>query len=149
MEPVTDKLEKWVSMYNRVIREWLNRELRDFDDLNESNYYYILIVCEHPGLAQSELIQYIYREQSIVTKAVRYLVSKGWIEMTKDPADRRRSVVSPTQKAHDAYPKLKRIASQANAFATEGLEPDEARQLESLLKKALLPLPGIDKFWLA
>ena len=146
MAAVTEKLEKWVSMYNRVIREWINQQLREFPDLTESNYYYILIVAEHPGVSQSELIQYICREQSIVTKAVRNLVQKGWLQIDKNANDRRRTILSPTDKGMAAYPKLRHIAQNANGFATTGLEPDEARELERLLKKALVPLPGIEKY---
>ncbi|KRM72151.1 MarR family winged helix-turn-helix transcriptional regulator [Lacticaseibacillus brantae] len=146
MEAVTDRVEKWISMYNREIREWLNQQLRPFPDLTESNYYYILIVTEHPGISQSELIRYIYREQSIVTKAVRNLVQKGWLQVAKDANDHRRTVVSATEQGKALYPQLKAIAQQANVFATTGLEPDEARELERLLKKALLPLPGIEKY---
>lgn|GEM_PF-2887416 len=142
----SEKIEKWTSMYNRVIREWLNHQLKPFPDLTESNYYYILIVVEHPGLSQSELIQYIYREQSIVTKAVRNLVQKGWLQIDKDQNDRRRTVVSATEKGQAAYVKLHQIVQNVNIFATTGLEPEEAQELERLLKKALVPLPGIEKY---
>lgn len=137
MVQTTDKIEKWASMFNRAIRDWLNRELHDFSDLNDSNYYYILIVVETPGVSQRELIAAIDREQSIVTKAVRHLVASGWLRIERDPSDRRKSAVYGTDKAVSQYPVIKDIATRANYFATQGLTPTEGQELERLLKKAI------------
>lgn len=133
---MTLQVEKLISMYNRSIREYLNTRLKDWP-LNESNFYYILIICEHPGMAQKDLVNGIYRQQSIVTKVVTTLIKTGWVDMRTDQNDKRRRNVFPTEQATAAYAALKQIQTDANAFALSGLDGAEASQLGALLAKAI------------
>ena len=139
MNPSTEKIEKWTSVYNRIIREWINSELRGFPELNDSNYYYILLVFEQPGISQKELTEAIFREQSIVTKAINYLIKHDWLRKESDPSDRRRSLIFVTEKGKKSYPIIKDIATRSNVFATEALTAEEAAEMERLLLKAAKP----------
>lgn len=134
------KIEMWISIYNRAIREWINIQLKDVPELNDSNYYYVLLVFENPGISQKDLIKGIYREQSIVTKAIKFLIEHGWLRREKNDQDRRKSKIFVTEKGRDNYQFLKGIASGASEFAIQGLSEDEATQLQALIKKATKPI---------
>ncbi|AEV94609.1 MarR family winged helix-turn-helix transcriptional regulator [Pediococcus claussenii] len=134
------KIEKWISIYNRAVREWINIQLKDVPELNDSNYYYVLLVFENPGVSQKDLIKGIYREQSIVTKAIKFLIEHGWLRREKNAQDRRKSKIFVTEKGRSNYQFLKGIASGASEFATQGLSENEAMQLQLLIKKATKPI---------
>lgn len=133
---MTLQMEKLISMYNRAIREYLNTRLKGWS-LNESNFYYVLIICEQPGIAQKNLMSGIYRQQSIVTKVVNTLVANGWADMRVDLDDKRRRNVFPTEKATEAYKELKKIQMDTNSFALTSLTKNEEKQLGTLLTKVI------------
>lgn len=135
-------LEKIISIYNRAIREYLNVELRPFN-LSESNFYYVLLVCEQPGISQKTLIKKIFRQQSIITKAVHYLTKEDWLQMVVDPDDKRRRRLYPTAKALAAYPEIKTIQKKSETYALQGFTPEEATLLAKLVNKGIdTLLPG-------
>ncbi|GKT02976.1 MarR family winged helix-turn-helix transcriptional regulator [Furfurilactobacillus sp. WILCCON 0119] len=132
-----ERLGKWIAMYNRTIQNWLATALKDFPELNETNFDYVLIVHDHPGISQKELINEVYREQSIIAKSVKYLVSSGWLRMEKDPNDHRISRLYSTEKGEAANAQLKALALQADQFAVTGLTETETRELQRLVQKGL------------
>lgn len=130
------KLEKLVNMYNRMMREQLNQKVSVFG-LNESNYYYVLLVCENTGITQNNLIKMVYRKQSIVTKALNKLTADGWFIMQPDANDQRRKLIYPTKKSQSVYSEIKGITDQINDWATTSFSSNEKVELEKLLLKAV------------
>lgn len=104
---------------------------------NENNYYYVLIICEHHEITQAELNRIVYRQQSIITKAVQFLEINDWLTVSVDSNDRRRRIIKPTKKAIDNYGALKKIVDDANEYARKGLSDDEFAQLDSLITKVI------------
>lgn len=131
-----DKFERKVHLYNNLIRSYIRHRLADYD-LNENNYYYVLIICEHHEITQAELNRIVYRQQSIITKAVQFLEKKDWLTVSVDSNDRRRRIIKPTKKAIDNYGALKKIVDDANKYARKGLSDDEFAQLDSLITKVI------------
>jgi len=130
------KIEKLLNMSNRVVRNQLNQDLAPYG-LTENNYYYVLLVCEHEGILQNELMRMVYRKQSIVTKALQRLIAEGWLVIASDATDQRRKPLFPTTKSKSAYQALKQVAESANQWIVEGLSENESRQLEQLLTKVV------------
>lgn len=128
------KYEKNFSMINRAIRQRLARDLKPYD-LNESNFMLVLLVCEHPGISQEALNRQVYRDHSIVTKAVKRLAVNGWFTVQPDASDRRRKLLFPTQLARTSYPQIIAVAERANQWVAAGLTPGEQAQLDQLLSK--------------
>ena len=83
-------IEKWCSVFNRKIRTEINRRCSKYG-LHEANFFYLIIVDEHPGISQNYLIQTIQREQSIVTKHINHLVADGWLRKDVAKNDRRKN----------------------------------------------------------
>ncbi|HJF53750.1 MAG TPA: MarR family transcriptional regulator [Limosilactobacillus coleohominis] len=131
-----DKFERTVHLYNNLIRSYIRHKLVDYD-LNENNYYYVLIICEKHEMTQTELNQIVYRQQSIITKAVQFLEKNDWLTVDIDVNDRRRRIIKPTEKAINNYDALKRIVDDATQYARKGLSDDEFAQLNSLITKAV------------
>lgn len=131
-----DKFERTVHLYNNLIRSYIRHKLVDYD-LNENNYYYVLIICEKHEMTQTELNQIVYRQQSIITKAVQFLEKNDWLTVDIDVNDRRRRIIRPTEKAINNYDALKGIVDDATEYARKGLSDDEFAQLNSLITKAV------------
>ena len=127
--------EKWAAIYNREVRNYINLKLKPFE-LQENNFYYILIIIENPGVSQKVLSEYMRREQSIVTKAIRPLIQHGWLELVKDPADKRQTMIYPTEKSLSAYPALKETLGLINTNITSGLTKVESEEFNRLIQKA-------------
>lgn len=134
-----DKFERKVHLYNNLIRSYIRHRLVNYD-LNENNYYYVLIICERHAMTQTELNQIVYRQQSIITKAVQFLEKNDWLTVSIDENDRRRRIIRPTKKAINNYDALKQIVDDATDYARKGLNDDEFAQLDSLITKAILAM---------
>lgn len=128
-------IEKWCSVFNRKIRTEINRRCVKYG-LHEANFFYLIIVDEHPGISQNYMIETIQREQSIVTKHINHLVADGWLKKNVAKDDRRKSELFLTQKGRDVIPVLDRIMDDISRESVAGLTDDEAETLEKLLKKA-------------
>jgi DNA-binding MarR family transcriptional regulator len=61
----------------------------------------------------------------------------GLVERGRDPHDRRRHAVVLTEKGEWAARRFECLRAEAEGRALAGLEPDERRQLNDLLTRAL------------
>lgn len=128
-------IEKWCSVFNRKIRTEINHRCSKYG-LHEANFFYLIIVDEHPGISQNYLIQTIHREQSIVTKHINHLVADGWLRKDVSKDDRRKNELFLTKKGRDVIPVLDQIIEDISRESVAGLTDDEAETLENLLEKA-------------
>lgn len=126
--------EKNFSIINRAIRQRITQQLQSYD-LNESNFMLVLIICEQPGISQEALNRQIYREHSIITKAVKRLAEHDWVTITADQQDRRKSCLFPTAKAKANYDDLAAIPLAVDHWLATTLSDNEQQALETLLTK--------------
>lgn len=124
--------EKNFSIINRAIRQRITQQLQSYD-LSENNFMLVLLICEQPGLSQEALNRQIYREHSIVTKAVKRLAEHDWVKITADTQDRRKSCLFPTAKAKQHYKALAAIPTTVDQWVATTLSEREQQDLEELL----------------
>lgn len=124
--------ERLFSLINRVTRQHLNTQLKPLG-LSESNFMLVLRVCETPGITQDQLNHEIYREHSIVTKAVNRLSDNGWINITPDSNDHRRTNLYPTDFATNHYAAIKKCLDETNDWLSQTLGIEEQENLSRLL----------------
>jgi DNA-binding MarR family transcriptional regulator len=67
--------------------------------------------------------------------ALRPLEKAGLIERICDPDDRRVMLATATEKSRELPPKIYKIWGQINQEMISGLEPDEVRIFDRLLRK--------------
>lgn len=99
------ELFKWASVLDRSYSSYLDKKLAEFN-INSSQYFYILRICDNPGITQDSIFQTTYRSPSNITRALAQLETKGYL--TKDPsrADKRTYHLYPTDKAVRDYDKI-------------------------------------------
>ncbi len=86
---------------------------------------YIVNVCAHPGITQEGLSRLIFVHKSNVARQLGLLEEKGFITRSTDPADKRNTLVYPTQKAFGALEAIRRVSEEWQALLLEGLTDGE------------------------
>jgi DNA-binding MarR family transcriptional regulator len=100
--------------------------------------YSILAILhtDGPG-SQLELARLLGKAPALVVTAIDELESRGLVERTRDPADRRRSRVMLTKAGERMLTKADKLADEAAASLLSGLDAAELGQLHDLLLRGL------------
>lgn len=128
------QLLKWLTITDRYSRMYLDRELMKLK-LNSGQYFYVLKICEEPGVTQDQLLSLVHVNASNVTRALAYLEKTEFIERKQNHKDRRTYHLYPTQKAKECYDEIQAIKKQWEDNFLDILTSKEQQQLEVLLKK--------------
>ena len=108
--------------------------------LGPSHYFYVLQICNNPGISQEQLAKNLYINKSSVTRAIDALEENGFAKRHGCDADKRITLVYPTEKAMEMLPTVKQIADSWNQFLLSDLSDEERDQflatLEKVTKKA-------------
>lgn len=103
--------------------------------LKSAHYIYILHICKEPGISQEGLARRIYVNKSSVTRKLAQLCEAGFVRKEISAEDRRIIRVYPTQKAVEAYPKVRQIIRDWNAYLSREMTEEEVLHLMALLEK--------------
>jgi DNA-binding MarR family transcriptional regulator len=100
--------------------------------------YTILAILDKDGPgSQAELARMLNKVPAMVVQAVDALESRGLVERTRDPADRRRSRVTMTAAGEQALAKGNKVADETARELLPGLDDAELKRLERLLSRGL------------
>lgn len=128
------ELFKWLTICDRYSRMYLDKELADLQ-LNSGQHFYILKICDEPGITQDRLITLVHVNPSNVTRALAYLEKEGFIEKRHNKKDRRTYHLFPTEKSKRVYSKIKIVKKSWEMAFLQVLSSTEKDEIESLLKK--------------
>lgn len=123
-------------LIDRVSRHNLNRALKPYE-LNDSNFFFILILLDHPGISQDHLTKTMSLNHSTIARAVAKLVERGIIKKEIDQTDKRASRLYPTDKAQQLAEHLLPILDSVFDQTFKNLSATEKGQLLLLLNKAV------------
>ncbi len=102
-------------------------------DLTPRQATAVLIVVEHPGLTLGKLADELSADQATTSAMIDRLMSAGLVRRETDPADRRRAMLYPTDRARPLAEKLQAARRQTELLLRETLGPDRTAQLRGLL----------------
>ena len=125
---------RYINVTARCAAEYRNDHLADIGIVG-LQYSYLLNICRNPGVSQEELSHLIHVNKSNVTRQLASLEENGFIERSTSPADKRVTLVYPTQKAHDALPEIHKVLHDWNKYLTEGFSDEERETLRSLMER--------------
>lgn len=128
------ELIKWSSVLNLSLSSYLDKKLEKFD-INSSQFFYILKICESPGMTQDRMIETIYKNPSNITRALAQLEGKGYIEKVPSREDKRTYQLFPTQKGKDSYEEILSILMNCVREVMIPLTEEEKEVLPVLLRK--------------
>lgn len=104
-------------------------------EISACQHTYVLTICNHPGISQEQLARHIPLNKSNVTRTLAALEKKGYVTRCQSETDKRVTLVYPTQKMHDIYPRIKAVADEWNAYLISDLTEQEKELFQKTLIK--------------
>jgi DNA-binding MarR family transcriptional regulator len=95
-----------------------------------------ILTVDGPG-TQHEIAQLMGRAPGVIVAAIDQLERKGFVERHREPADRRRSRVTPTAAGRKALARADLLGDQLVAEVLTGLNPVEIAGLQKSLARGL------------
>jgi len=89
------------------------------------------------GLSQVELAQAVRSSEASASNMLKHLVDDGWVERRRDPHDYRISRVYLAEKGRELRDAIEQECAAIHDEIREDLGAEDAKQLTSLLGKAL------------
>jgi DNA-binding MarR family transcriptional regulator len=105
--------------------------------LDGHDYTVLAILSADGPDTQHEIARLMNKAPGVVVAAVDQLEAKGLVERQRDPADRRRSRVTPTRTGIAALKKADGAGEQILADALPMLSSDELEMLRELLERGV------------
>lgn len=116
--------------FNRVFRDDLARF-----NITFSQFQHLWQLFEREGLAQVELSGLVGIKTASSTAAIDQLEKRGLIRRVRDPADRRRIVVTLTTAGRELEKPLTQSAAAVNELAQRGLSKAEIDALHRTIER--------------
>lgn len=97
----------------------------------------LLALYEQDGIPQNRLCDQVRIDQSTMAHTLQRMDRDGLIERTPDPADRRRALITLTERARALEAELIQAAHEVNAVATRGFTSDEVTTSLELITRMI------------
>ena len=120
----------------RNMQMLLGSKLSDFD-IKNGQYDFFYVISLNEGISQKQLSEHLHISKSTTAKAVKNLMSKGYIKKEKDKNDNRMDHLYLTELGRKTAPVVKKIFIDNLDVAANGLSKTEVKQLVFLMGKVL------------
>jgi DNA-binding MarR family transcriptional regulator len=125
-----------ISIVHRLHAVYLNNELRHLG-LTAGQLPIIFSIAHRPGITQDEIADRIHIDKGTVARAAKKLEDGGFVSRAPDPRDRRRYLLTLTEKGETVVPTVLRIDQDWENLVSSGLSDTErARLYEDLSRLA-------------
>lgn len=129
------ELLKWLSVTSRYCNRYLDKRLSKYE-ISSSQYFYILRICENPGITQDSLFQSVYISPSNITRALAQLEKSDFLTRSQSLQDKRTYHLYPTQKARQYYEEIAQAAISCGEQLLSTFSDTERELFLSMLQKA-------------
>ncbi len=132
MEPIS----KLNAAIYRNMQSIVNYKLKDLS-IRSGQHDFLYVISNNEGISQKELSEHLYIGKSTTAKAVKNLLTNGYIKKEKDENDKRYDRLYLTEKGKEVAPQIQKIFSEIIDIVIKNLSSEEAEQTMILLKKIL------------
>ena len=133
---MNESIGKLTAAIHRNIQMILSRKLEGIS-IGSGQHDFFYVVSLNEGISQKELSEWLYISKSTTAKAVKNLVTHGYIRKEKDQADQRFDRLYLTEKGKEISDQMQQTFGEVVEITTRNLSQDEARQVKAILKKVL------------
>lgn len=133
---MTDVLRE-IGTISRALDAISNIEFKEID-MTKGQYVYLVRICENPGIIPERLADVIKVDRSTLSRAIKKLELKGFIEKKPDDYNKKIKLLFPTEKGKAAAEFIQRENAYSTNVALQGLSEDEISKLQQLLEKMKL-----------
>lgn len=144
--PVLDKefeesLGYWIFTASYAIESALNEELAPIG-ITHRQVQILGALKVHGEASQAELAEMLRIEPSGVVRLLDRMERSGWIRRESDPADRRKKIVRPTDKAEPLWKEIKMRGMRARERGLRGLTAEQVETTRDVLRQIRQNLMG-------
>ncbi|GAP03574.1 hypothetical protein FTRO_0011170 [Fructobacillus tropaeoli] len=105
--------------------------------LENNLFLYLIRIVEHEGLTQSDLAELIQVDKTTLSRSLKKLDDRGYIDKVTDAQNKNYKQLYPTQKARDRYEVLAKLERQYIKGRLSTLSATELKDLNKILNKIL------------
>ena len=130
-------ISNYLSLINRELEFYFNNYTNIKHSLNISRLegIYLLLIENNPKLSQSRISEILHTDITLISKITKSLINKEYISKKVDLKDKRRKVISLSDKAYAILPKFLEIYSEFNVTALNNFSEEENKMFGNLLLK--------------
>ncbi len=114
-------------------------------NLNHNKFWILLTLCYKPNISQEQISSILNINKATVTREVKYLEKKELIIRKTDANDKRRNIVSLSEKGFKMFEIFKEVDYESELELLNSLSRDEIYILKFLLKKVIITIEDIHK----
>jgi len=133
---MVEKIGKLTAAIHRNVQIILNNKLKGISIRSgQHDFFYVISLKE--GITQKELSEWLYISKSTTAKAVKNLITYGYIRKEKDVDDKRYDRLYLTEKGREISDRMNETFMEVVEITTRNLSQSEIEQTKTLLKKIL------------
>ena len=106
-------------------------------EIGSGQYDIFLVIARNEGLSQKDIGDLLYIEKSTIAKAVKVLLSKGYISNRPTEADRRYSSLYLTEKGREAASEVDAVFLEILGVFSSGIPDPVIEQTVAVLKRVI------------
>jgi len=104
-------------------------------DITVDQWLVLKVVSENEGMSQFDICQVLIKDKSTISKMLKALEKKGFIERRPSSMDLRRSAVFMTKKSHQLIKKLLPLVKEVRQQGVKNLSQKEIKTLSKILSR--------------
>lgn len=129
-----NSFSKYIATIYKAMGYYLYKEAEKYN-LKKHHLIILFVLYNHEGITQSELKEILMLDEITVTKRLKGLVEKGYIEKEQSKNDKRKKELYITEKGYEIQEELNDIHERTNTILTQGVSKEEEKITKQVLKK--------------
>ncbi len=121
------------------------RVLRELSGPPLSEWRILIILATYGPCTAAEIARYLQADDSLVSRTVKAMLRKGFLQSTPDPKDRRASKLSLSQEGSAVYERMRPGMHRRRVAVHDALTVEEQNTLRVLLNKLDRRMDEIDE----
>ena len=144
-EPLQESVTFKISRLSQRHAAQASRVLRELSGPPLSEWRILMLLATYgPGTA-AEIARYLRSDDSLISRTVKTMLSRGLLQSTPDPKDRRASKLSLSQKGSALYERMRPSMHRRRVAVHDALSEEERNTLSALLAKLDRRMDEIDE----
>jgi MarR family transcriptional regulator, temperature-dependent positive regulator of motility len=113
---------------------FMNRELKHLE-LTEGQVPCLIVISKKSGITQDDLAKMFHIDKGTIARAIRKLDERGMINKVQDPVNRRRYLLSITEKGEKVIPVILQAEKRWEDIIFKGFSDEERSYMIEGMKK--------------
>ncbi len=123
---------RFISIIYRYRHSYLSKKLEPYG-IGSGQYIFLLGLHSNPGISQDKLSHCLRIDKTTTAKAIKKLMTCGYVDRTIDEKDKRAYEVYLTEKGHSIIPKIIETIKEWEASLTRDISNDNIHIIKELL----------------